>query len=243
YSSLEKFPAWAASKELGDLIHAGAPKASIVIPMAGLMGDEGPGIEGASMSTSGLGVTAAAVRSALNNGAVPGAVCIVGFREAFSGTDRMSTGSPGHVTPLQSGGLSLIDYCKKKKMLGIAKILEDSTVRGLVSATPRFISCGLLRPQQEIVRTVRIEKFASGFKMPKLQVSLRGYGGDLEYPENVSLNIEPFPDGNGYEIIMTLRAPDESPGSFRGVLVVEVDNAIKQTLELQFTGIVRAEKN
>ena len=108
----------------------------------------------------------------------------------------------------------------------------------MVSATPGYMSFGLMREGQEIARTVRIENHDADFVMPEPKVSFKGAMGDFEHPDSVSIQLVPLEGADGYELTLTMRAPD-AIGTIRGKVVVEVGHPTKPTLELPFTAVVR----
>ena len=116
-----------------------------------------------------------------------------------------------------------------------------AAVEGVISASQHYISFGLLRTGQEISRTVTIENGDEEFELAEPTVTVRGYQGEFEHPEHVSFDVVAVEEGKSYELTVTMRAPEDLTGTFRGVVVVHLGHPAKPELELPFTGVVRAE--
>ncbi len=122
-------------------------------------------------------------------------------------------------------------------------------VLGMVSATPTFFSFGLMQPGQEISRTARISNHDADVSMPAPTMTMKGVPlrvgegsettDEFEYADHVTFEVVPVVAGKDYDVVMTMRAPDELTGTFRGQVVLELGHPAKSTLEIPFTGVVR----
>lgn len=132
---LPAMPKWEESKKLGELILTMSPKTYISMPMS--TGSGGIGLGPASLTTekpTGRDAKTLAVRQLLADGAVPAAVCVVGFepggaKDMGNGMMLMSSGSPGHIAPPCEAGMTLLEYCKVNKLDDVSELLKASDAK------------------------------------------------------------------------------------------------------------------
>ena len=120
-----------------------------------------------------------------------------------------------------------------------------ANVRGLVVATPNFVSMGLVRPGQVEERTVKIESLDPNFQLPTEAdyeiVSLNG--APFEMAEFFTVKTEPVEGTAGTQQTLTVRLeglPEDFQKSFGGMIKLRIDHPTKETLNVRFSGVVRA---
>ena len=114
------------------------------------------------------------------------------------------------------------------------------SVSGQVSASPAYMSFGLMKSGQEISRTVRVENFDEEFTLTTPEVSLLGYNGDFEHPGAATIEVTEVKAGRSFDVKLTMVGPEGLKGTFRGKLSIAVGHPDKPFLMLPFTGVVRA---
>jgi len=114
------------------------------------------------------------------------------------------------------------------------------SVSGQVSASPAYMSFGLMKSGQEISRTVRIENFDEEFALTEPKVELLGYNGDFEHPDAATIEVTEVEEGRSFDVKLTMVGPEDLKGTFRGKLSIAVGHPDKPFLVLPFTGVVRA---
>lgn len=113
------------------------------------------------------------------------------------------------------------------------------SVQGLVSASPAYMSFGLMQAGQEMTLTVRIESIDEEHALDPGQVRLEGFQGPFEHADAAETSLATVVEGKVYDVSMTMRAPTSMTGTFRGKLVVPVGHPTKPEIEVPFTGVVR----
>ncbi len=122
------------------------------------------------------------------------------------------------------------------------RVFVQAQVTGLVSASPNFISFGMVRPGQTIDRTSRIichDDFKLATDMPFRLEGLRG--DEFPYADAMSVTLEPVPGEPG-SLDLRLRLeglPEDLNGSFGGLVKLDVGHPLKEELLVRFSGVCR----
>lgn len=116
-------------------------------------------------------------------------------------------------------------------------------VVGLVSANPYYVSFGLVRPGQELERSVMIEVADDDFSATAMPVTVRGrQDSDSALLEGrLTAQVAPVAgEPRKYALSISLAdLPDSFNGPFGGYLDIEVGHETKPTLTIPFSGVVR----
>jgi hypothetical protein len=117
----------------------------------------------------------------------------------------------------------------------------QAQVSGLVSATPNFLSFGMVRPGQPVERYVYIrahDDFQLSADMPVRVEGLKGE--EFQYPDAISWSIEPAPEEGNLKLTVKIEGlPEDLNGSFGGTVKVGVGHPDKPELEVRFSGVCR----
>lgn len=116
-------------------------------------------------------------------------------------------------------------------------------VVGLVSASPYYVSFGLVRPGQELERSFTIEIADDEFEPGDMPVTIVGRQPQDEalLADRLTWSVEPVGgDPRKLEVRLTLAdLPDSYTGPFGGNIEVAVGHPTKPTLAVPFSGVVR----
>ncbi len=117
----------------------------------------------------------------------------------------------------------------------------QARVTGMVNATPAFLGFGMVRPGQEVERTVLIESHDDFKLTADIPVSFEGlYGGEFEYAHLLETELVPSDEGDAMEIRLKLTGlPEDATGSFGGILKVGVGHPSIEELVVRFSGVCR----
>lgn len=116
-------------------------------------------------------------------------------------------------------------------------------VIGLVSATPYYVSFGLVRPGQPIEREFTIEIADDEFSAASMPVTIRGRQANDEelLAGRLTWSVVPVEgDPRKHTVKLTLAdLPDTYTGPFGGNIDVAVGHPTKPTLSVPFSGVIR----
>ncbi len=114
-------------------------------------------------------------------------------------------------------------------------------VIGVVFAQPSFVNFSLVRPGQVVARTFRVATRELDYQFPENpEVSIKGFRGEFEYPDNVETTIRMAEDRKSFEVdVRVLDLPEDLEGSFAGFIEVGVKHPTKESLQVRFSGICR----
>ncbi len=117
----------------------------------------------------------------------------------------------------------------------------QAQVTGLVSATPNFVSFGMVRPGQETERFVLIRAHDDYVIPADVPVRIEGLRGDeFQYPDAISYSVEPAEEDKNIKLtIKLLGLPDDLNGSFGGIVKIDVGHPDKEQLDVRFSGVCR----
>lgn len=117
----------------------------------------------------------------------------------------------------------------------------QAQVTGMVSSEPSFITFGMVRPGEEVERSVRIECH-DDFKLTEsIPVAFEGLQGqEFPYRDVFDVAVVPEQEGSVAEVKVRLKGfPEGQNGSFGGVLKIKVGHPHMPELELRFSGVCR----
>lgn len=115
-------------------------------------------------------------------------------------------------------------------------------VIGLVSASPSFLGFGIVKPGQELVRTVDILCADETVLNQNPAYSILGlYDDNAQYADAYDITFEPLEGENGMRMFVRLKGMAEDvKGSFGGRIKVDIGHPGKESLIVKFSGICRA---
>ncbi|MEE8467375.1 MAG: DUF1573 domain-containing protein [Planctomycetota bacterium] len=119
----------------------------------------------------------------------------------------------------------------------------NGRVLGALSFTPQFLSMGLVRPGQLVLRTVKVISHDPDFDLSDLTVELQGDNGkQLPWAESFSTSVKPAPGmSNAVDVQLRLDGlPEGADGSFRGVMIIHTGHERKPEIRVRFSGVCRA---
>jgi len=114
-------------------------------------------------------------------------------------------------------------------------------VLGAVSLNPLYLSMGLVRPGQPVVRNVKLTAHDPSVDLSAVTVEIGGENGEaLPWAEYFAASISPTPGMNAVDITLTLNGlPEGADGSFRGVITVRTGIPAKPEELVRFSGVCR----
>ncbi len=133
---------------------------------------------------------------------------------------------------LKNGGKPLVYTCD-------ANI--SYSVIGALSMTPQYISLGLVRPGQAVVRSARLTAHEDGFDLSNVKVAVVSEGQqELKWADRFVANVKPVSGSNAVDIELRLQGlPEDADGAFRGRVQIETGHPAKPELFLRFSGVCR----
>lgn len=117
----------------------------------------------------------------------------------------------------------------------------QAQVTGMVSSEPSFITFGMVRPGEEVERSVRIECHDDFQLTESIPVAFEGLQGqEFPYRDVFDVAVVPEQEGSVAEVKVRLKGfPEGQNGSFGGVLKIKVGHPHMPELELRFSGVCR----
>lgn len=114
-------------------------------------------------------------------------------------------------------------------------------VIGALSMSPQYISLGLVRPGQAVVRSARLTAHEDGFDLSGVTVSVVGEGEqELKWADRFVANVKPVSGSNSVDIELRLQGlPEDADGAFRGRVLIQTGHPAKPELFLRFSGVCR----
>jgi len=116
-------------------------------------------------------------------------------------------------------------------------------VIGPIQVNPPHVSFGLLRPGQALTRRTKITVTDEEYTFPADPVvTLKGYGVDFPYPDDFEVQLVPIEGTRDIDLVVNLLGIDdiEGNGSFRGFVEIQLDHPGKPTIDVGFSGVIRA---
>lgn len=114
-------------------------------------------------------------------------------------------------------------------------------VIGALSMAPLYISLGLVRPGQAVVRSARLTSHESDFDLSGVKVVLVGEGNaDLKWADQFVASVKPVAGGSAVDIELRLTGlPESADGAFRGRVKITTGHPTTPELFLRFSGVCR----
>lgn len=114
-------------------------------------------------------------------------------------------------------------------------------VIGALSMAPQYISLGLVRPGQAVVRSARLTSHESDFDLSGVKVELVGEGNaELQWAEQFIASVKPVAGTNAVDIELRLSGlPESADGAFRGRVKITTGHPNKPEMFLRFSGVCR----
>lgn len=133
---------------------------------------------------------------------------------------------------LKNGGKPLVYTCD-------ANISYN--VIGALSMTPQYISLGLVRPGQAVVRSARLTAHEDDFDLSGVKVSVVPEGQqELKWADSFVANVKPVSGSNAVDVELRLQGlPEDADGAFRGRVRIETGHPANPELFLRFSGVCR----
>ena len=117
----------------------------------------------------------------------------------------------------------------------------QAQVTSMVSATPGFVSFGMVRPGQVVERTVLIRCHDDFELDPALSVRIEGLRSEeFALADSFATTLTPLEDGVLELKLELLGLPEEHQGSFGGVVRLAIGHPLKEELQVRFSGVCRA---
>lgn len=117
----------------------------------------------------------------------------------------------------------------------------QAQVVGMISAEPPFLTFGMVKPQEAVERSLRIEShddFKIAADTPVLFEGLQGQ--EFPYSDAFSVTVEPIDGGQTANLKVVLKGmPDSLNGSFGGLLRIQVGHPGMEEVQVRFSGVCR----
>ncbi len=126
-----------------------------------------------------------------------------------------------------------------------ASVMVQARVRGLISFEPQYLSFGLVRPGQQLTRTLKISCYDPKFQLtqPK-SIAFKGQSDtvpEFRWAEYFEAVAKPSADGKTMDIDVTLKGmPPGSDSAFQGRVMIETGHPARPTVAVLFSGVCRA---
>ncbi|MEM8713132.1 MAG: DUF1573 domain-containing protein, partial [Planctomycetota bacterium] len=157
-----------------------------------------------------------------------------------------STAEPkGYMLRLNSD-VPLPESKAKPKKPGSPAVYQASTninyrILGALSLQPQYVSLGLVRPGQPVVRNVRLTCHEPEFDLSGVTVEVTGEGAnELAWADRFQASVKPVSGSNAVDIELRLTGlPDDADGSFRGRVNIKTGHPSKPEDFFRFSGVCR----
>ena len=112
---------------------------------------------------------------------------------------------------------------------------------GALAVQPLYLSMGLIRPGQPLVRSTRLTAYEADFDLSGVEARLEGQNGQpLQWADSFKVAVKPVSGSNAVDIELRLDGlPEEADGAFRGMIVIETGHPDKPEVEVRFSGVCR----
>ncbi len=126
-----------------------------------------------------------------------------------------------------------------------ASVMVSAKVRGLISFEPQYLSFGLVRPGQQLTRTLKISCYDEKFQLalPK-SVSFKGQSDavpEFRWAENFEAVSRLSEDGKSVDIDVMLKGmPAGADSAFQGRVMIETGHPARPTIAVLFSGVCRS---
>ncbi|MGD2017057.1 MAG: DUF1573 domain-containing protein [Planctomycetota bacterium] len=115
------------------------------------------------------------------------------------------------------------------------------TILGAISLQTQYLSLGLVRPNQPVVRNVRLTCHEEEFDLSNVKATLTGEGNQpLPWADRFKVSVKPVSGSNAVDIELRLDGlPEDADGSFRGRVAIETCHPSKPSEFVRFSGVCR----
>lgn len=115
------------------------------------------------------------------------------------------------------------------------------TILGAISLQTQYLSLGLVRPDQPVVRNVRLTCHEDDFDLSNVKATLTGEGNQpLQWADRFKVSVKPVSGSNAVDIELRLNGlPADADGSFRGRIAIETGHPTKPSEFVRFSGVCR----
>ncbi len=115
------------------------------------------------------------------------------------------------------------------------------TILGAISLQTQYLSLGLVRPDQPVVRNVRLTCHEADFDLSNVKATLTGEGNQpLQWADRFKVSVKPVSGSNAVDIELRLNGlPADADGSFRGRIAIETGHPTKPSEFVRFSGVCR----
>ena len=114
-------------------------------------------------------------------------------------------------------------------------------ILGAPSLQPQYVSLGLVRPGQPVVRNVRLTSHEPDFDLSNVTAEVVGEGDQpLNWADRFTASVKPVSGSNAVDIELRLEGlPEEADGSFRGRVLIKTGHPSKPEEFVRFSGVCR----
>jgi uncharacterized protein DUF1573 len=123
------------------------------------------------------------------------------------------------------------------------RLLMTGAVRGVVSCDPSYISFGLIRPGQTLIRSVRVQCFDPSFHLEAPTFLLTGpsdRSGGFLFKDHFSTRVRRLADADGVEVdVVVDPLPEGSSGIIQGSLLIQTGHPRVPEIKVNFSGVCR----
>ena len=123
-----------------------------------------------------------------------------------------------------------------------ARVYAQATVRGLVTASPGFLTFGMVAPGQVVERSVKIECFDDFELSADVPVRIEAMRPEMDFPykDRFTWSLKATDNPKVMDLTLTLEGmPEETTGSFGGYVRVDVGHPMKESIPIRFSGVCR----
>lgn len=167
------------------------------------------------------------------------------WRATFTVADDSTAEPKGYMLRLNSD-VELPTSKTKAKKPGAVTVYQASTninyrILGALSLQPQYVSLGLVRPAQPVVRNVRLTCHEPEFDLSNVTVTVTGEGDqDLAWADRFAASVKPVSGSNAVDIELRLTGlPEDADGSFRGRVEIKTGHPSKPEEFFRFSGVCR----
>ena len=168
------------------------------------------------------------------------------WRATFTVSAESTAEPKGYMLRLNSDVPLPESKAKAVKKPGSVTVYTASTninyrVLGALSLQPPYVSLGLVRPGQTVVRNVRLTCHEPEFDLSNVSVVVVGEGAtELAWADRFAATIKPVSGSNAVDVELRLSGlPDDADGSFRGRVNITTGHPSKPEEFFRFSGVCR----
>ncbi len=168
------------------------------------------------------------------------------WRATFTISDQSTAEPKGYMLRLNSDVALPQSKATKVKKPGAVAVYQASTninyrILGALSLQPQYVSLGLVRPGQPVVRNVRLTCHEPEFDLSNVSVEVTGEGAtELAWADRFAATVKPVSGSNAVDIELRLTGlPDDADGSFRGRVNIKTGHPSKPEEFFRFSGVCR----